>query len=357
MLDTTMLESKRRGEIRDAWVEVRRARPKIRQRDAAALLGVSEGELLASRVGRDVVPLRSDWPAMLREFAAIGPVKTITRNAQAVHETVGVYDHLSFVATFGLVQSRGLDLRLLLERWAAGFLVRERSEDAVRCSLEFYDRHGEAVHKIFPEKGSDPAAIAAIEQRYAAADAHPFAFVAAPPRPPTVRGHCDAVASGLLGDWARLQDTHDFGSMLERHGVSRLPALELAQGRFTSSQPVAALAPFLQRVASAKVPLMVFVESPGSVQIHTGAITRVKRIGPWLNILEDDFNLHLLEEELSSMWIVEKPTSDGIVTSLEAYAADDSQVVVFYGARKPGKPELPSWRALIDGLRSAGGAS
>jgi putative hemin transport protein len=76
----------------------------------------------------------------------------------------------------------------------------------------------------------------------------------------------------------------------------------------------------------------------------------VKPLGPWLNVLDPTFNLHLREDAVESVWKVEKPTDDGIVTSVEVYAADRSEVAVLYGRRKPGVPEAESWRTLVAGL-------
>jgi putative hemin transport protein len=44
---------------------------------------------------------------------------------------------------------------------------------------------------------------------------------------------------------------------------------------------------------------------------------------------------------------VRKPTVDGIVTSVEAFDDRDRNVLLMFGERKPGKPELEQWRALL----------
>jgi putative hemin transport protein len=47
---------------------------------------------------------------------------------------------------------------------------------------------------------------------------------------------------------------------------------------------------------------------------------------------------------------VRKPTVDGIVTSVELFNDDGEAIAMFFGERKPGKPELSTWRALTDDL-------
>ena len=103
------------------------------------------------------------------------------------------------------------------------------------------------------------------------------------------------------------------------------------------------------QAAEAQTPIMCFVGNRGMVQIHTGPVHKLVRTGRWFNVLDPKFNLHLDTEAITSCWVVNKPTSDGWVTSLEVYAGDEL-IVQFFGERKPGKPELAAWRELMLGL-------
>ena len=47
------------------------------------------------------------------------------------------------------------------------------------------------------------------------------------------------------------------------------------------------------------------------------------------------------------VWVVEKPTTDGVVTSVEAFDGAGELMAMFFGVRKPGLPELEAWRALV----------
>jgi putative hemin transport protein len=71
---------------------------------------------------------------------------------------------------------------------------------------------------------------------------------------------------------------------------------------------------------------------------------------PWLNILDQNFNLHLREGDVYDSWIVRKPTDDGIVTSLELFDGAGQVIVMVFGERKPGSPELDSWRRVVEDL-------
>lgn len=99
---------------------------------------------------------------------------------------------------------------------------------------------------------------------------------------------------------------------------------------------------------------MVFVGNPGAIQIHTGPVHRLMERGPWFNVLDERFNLHLDETQIADAFVVVKPTEDGDVTALEAYDADGTQIVQLFGKRKPGVRELQEWRDLVAGLPRAG---
>jgi putative hemin transport protein len=79
-------------------------------------------------------------------------------------------------------------------------------------------------------------------------------------------------------------------------------------------------------------------------------VQTVRVMDNWLNVLDPDFNMHLRTDLIDSVWVVKKPTSDGVVTGIEVFSAQKEMVVQFFGLRKPGIPELAKWRDLVDTL-------
>jgi hypothetical protein len=112
----------------------------------------------------------------------------------------------------------------------------------------------------------------------------------------------------------------------------------------------AALRQMLEAASESQTQIMCFVGNPGCIQILTGSIRTLKPMGPWFNILDPSFNLHLREGAIHHAWVVRKPTRDGIVTSLELFDEDGFCFVQFFGERKPGKTELDGWREIVAAL-------
>ncbi|WP_114241524.1 hemin-degrading factor [Dyella sp. C9] len=338
-------------ELLDAWRQLRENEPGLRARDLAARLGVSEAELVASRCGDGVTRLEGPWPALVEALPELGHVMVLTRNDSCVHEKKGCFDHIEIPGIMGLVLNEAIDLRLFLKHWVFGFAVREESRGRWLQSLQFFDGDGRAVHKVYLTEQSRHDAWAGLVARFAAPVQSPLLELL-PVEDPLPRrlddGQVDVDA--LRERWGRMRDPHDFFALLKKHKVTRTQALRLAGGDYARRVGNDAIRVVLESAAASGLPIMVFVGSPGVVQIHTGPVRNIKLMGPWLNVLDEDFNLHLREDHVVESWVVRKPSPEGHVTSLELYDAAGGQIVQVFGKRKPGVPELTEWRALADGL-------
>lgn len=329
----------------------------LRHKEAAAAIGLSEGAAIAAHGGEhdqplQAVPLRGPWLELLQALEACGPVLALTRNETTVHEKTGVYEKLSATGPVGLALGEAIDLRLFFMHWHAGFAVTEAAANPgtpASLSLQFFDAHGLAVHKIFCREATDRAAFEGLMHRFG----DPSLGYAFTPKAPAPAPRADAAidAPGLLAAWAAMQDTHEFFGLLKQFGVERQQSFRLAEGRFTRRVAASALRELLQEAAFDGAPIMVFVGSPGCIQIHTGPVARIEpleiRGAQWLNVLDPGFNLHLREDAIAHAWVVEKPTSDGTVTSIEAFDPTGELMAMFFGARKPGQPEREDWRAIV----------
>ncbi|GAA5164326.1 hemin-degrading factor [Viridibacterium curvum] len=344
-------------ELRRAFTQQRRE-AKARHRDIAASLGVSEGELIAAHAGGiddaeatlQAVRLRAEWPDLIESLEALGEVMALTRNHACVHEKTGVYRKASHNAHVGLVLGGEIDLRLFYGAWAHGFAVSESTADGVQRSLQFFDAQGTAIHKIFARAGTDLGAWQMLVDGFASLEAHSGITVVPTAAREAEKPDSAIDVEGFRAAWAALHDTHEFFGVLRKYGLSRTQALRLAEPRFASAVAPDAVHRLLEQAAASGVPIMVFTGNPGVIQIHSGTVKKIAVMGPWLNVLDPGFNLHLRADLVASAWAVRKPTDDGIVTALELFDAQGENIAMLFGERKPGKPELPEWRALVEGL-------
>lgn len=337
-------------DLKEQWERFRLDNPKVRIRDAARQLGVSEGELLATSCGDGVVRLAGDWGAMLRELHRLGHVMALTRNEYAVHERKGIYDNVTIEGPMGMALNNEIDLRLFMRHFHHGFAVTEGAGSDVRRSFQFFDADGTAIHKVYAQPDGDANAFDAITREFASDDQSRDLRVSQPELPGAELPDDQVDTVGFLEGWRGLQNTHDFVRLLRTFNVRRTQALRLAGDEFAYTVANDAVRTVLESARAGAVPIMIFVQSPGVVQIHSGTVERLVGTDGWYNVLDPGFNLHLREDGIASSWIVRKPTTDGIVTSLELYDSAGDTILIIFGSRKETIQEAPAWREIVEGL-------
>jgi putative hemin transport protein len=333
-------------QLQARYEQAKAENPKSRIRDLANILGVSEAQLVALNTGTTVTRLEGDFKELLKAVHTMGYVMALTRNDNVVHERKGVYNNVSFEGPVGLVLDLDIDLRLFMMHWKFGFAVQE----ADRKSLQFFDKSGEAVHKIYLTDRSDVAAFEAIVAQFKAADQNPEVVTEAYPVEAAELADSAIDVAAFRESWLNLKDTHEFYGLLKRHQLTREQALRLAPEGYAIKIDNTAVQQVFEAAAADQTPIMIFVGNRGCIQIHTGTVTKLVTMGPWFNVMDPELNMHLREDRINSSWIVKKPSVDGVVTALEIFDEKGEMIAQFFGKRKPGNPELEEWRAIVQNV-------
>ena len=331
---------------------IRQARadnPKMRERDLATQLGISEAEFVAAWCGAGVRRIEPRVNDVLTGLEAVGEVMALTRNESAVHEKIGVYDKVVTGTHSAMTLGEQIDLRIFPKVWAHGFAVEKRDGDAVRHSLQFFDAQGEAVHKVHLRPASNLDAYQNLVAKLISADQSQAVELAEPAKTTSQPGVVASIEE-LRDRWSRLTDTHEFFGMLRALNLTRLQALDMAGPDYAWLLDGDALPAMFNLAVQEQVPIMCFVGNRGCIQIHKGPLQNVKPMGPWLNVMDETFHLHLRLDHVRQVWTVRKPTKDGHVTSIEAYGADGEMIIQFFGARHEGEAERSDWRFLAENL-------
>lgn len=311
-----------------------------RARDIARALGISEAQWVATSGGPiQSVQLTGTGQSVFRKIGKLGNVMALTRNDSCVHERHGQYLDIQAEGPMGLVLGPDIDLRVFFTCWQDAFAV----EEGGRKSLQFFDSEGVAIHKIYCTEHTDFNQYLELVQ----ANVQSPQWPQHKPIAKKVRPDAPADVEAFRSAWLALTDTHDFFPMLAKHDVNRLGALSHAGQDLAQQVPNTTVDAMLQAAAAIDLEIMCFVGNRGMIQIHSGPVKQIVTRGPWLNVLDPLFNLHLNMDDVASTWIVEKPTEDGWVTSLEVFDQAGELIVQFFGARKSGKPELAGWRELM----------
>lgn len=334
-------------DLKEKWEALKADNPHLRIRNAAAELGVSEAELLATNVGAGVTVLKPEFKDILTEAEQLGKVMALTRNDECVHERKGTYLNGDFSSPHAqLFVGEDIDLRIFLNHWKFAFAVVEGDKK----SLQFFGKDGLALHKIYLTKDSNEAAFDAIVEKFTADEQHSIIECEAVAPKAEEKPDSEIDVEGFQKAWRALKDTHDFFMMTRKFGVSRTQALRLAPEGFTKKIDSAKVVNVLEDASEKQLPIMIFVGNRGIIQIHTGNVKKTLWHQQWFNVMDPDFNLHLDVTKIAEAWIVKKPTEDGEVTAIEVFNKEGDFIVQFFGKRKPGIPELQEWKNLVADL-------
>ncbi|MBV8625787.1 MAG: hemin-degrading factor [Herbaspirillum sp.] len=348
--------------LADRWSQLRQAQPKLHPRDAARQLGVSEAQLLATQVGAEVLRLKAgdqDIKAIYERLPGLGRIKAITRNDDVVLERAGEVAPARRDEEGRVLPGTGfaggpIDLRFAWAEWASAFaVVQPGRAGKTSRSLQFFDRQGDAVHKIYLDNDEHVAAFDKLVSDFRMSEQRAGLRVepASPLPAQAVRmTPSEDDIKELRRSWQELTDVHQFPRLLRELRLTREQALQLigpdAAWRIS---PQAAQA-LLEEARARQQPIMVFVSNRGMTQIYSGTIGKLATSGEWLNVLDPDFNLHLRMAAVDHGWVVRRPTDHGIVTSVEFYDASGRQIVNFFSRRDRGQAETAQWRNMADSL-------
>jgi Putative heme degradation protein len=338
--------------LKQAWENLKEQEPKLRIRDAAKKLGVSEAELLATGVGENVIRLSEDFVEQLEKFPKLGRVMSLTRNEGCVLEHKGTFQKIEIhqagpqkIATvIGPIEQR-----VFFGGWKFGFAVVSDTPRGPLFSLQYFDKAGDAVMKVFLQEDSDFDFSEELVKAHTHANQTSDLVTETFEKAEYVSKE-DLDFESFSSDWENMKDTHDFFGMLRKYKLNRLNAVEWIDDKWAYEVDRLSVRKVVEVAAETKLPIMIFAGNKGNIQIHQGKVKTIKQLGDWLNVMDPEFNMHLNESVVDRAFVVHKNTTEGLVSALELFDVEGEMVAQFFGLRKPGIPQKPEWKAILDSL-------
>ncbi|SHF37360.1 putative hemin transport protein [Ruegeria intermedia] len=320
-----------------------------RDRDFAQTLGLSEGQLVAAFAGQGVTRLNPGLDGLFGQLAGLGEVMALTRNPSCVIEKIGRYDNYHGGQHAAMVLTEEIDLRMFPAQWHHVFAVERETEAGLRRSIQVFDAAGDAVHKIILRDGSDLGHWDSLVRTLAAEDQGQTMTVV--PRKPAEAPKANAdKADALRREWAKMTDTHQFLRLTSKLRMNRLGAYRIAGEPLARAVDPAAVTGLFEQVRDRQIEVMIFVGNRGCIEIHGGPVQNLQQMGPWFNVLDPGFNLHLRSDHIAEVWAVDKPTQRGPAISVEAFDADGALILQTFGRRTGKADHRPAWDALVAAL-------
>ncbi|MBO9472064.1 hemin-degrading factor [Shimia sp. R10_1] len=333
-------------DIRDA----RKEHDKLRERDLADKLGISEAHLVAAHVGQGVTRLQADIDALFASFERLGEVMALTRNPSCVIEKVGQYANYTPGPHASMVVNEEIDLRMFGSHWVHAFAVEKVTDKGTKRSIQVFDAAGDAVHKVHLRDASVLEEWDSIVDALKSADQGDEITTEARKPVDGPKGDPEK-ADKLRTEWDKMSDTHQFLIMTRKMKMNRLGAYRIAGAPYARRIAPKSVETLLHRAAEKTVPIMIFVGNAGCIEIHTGPVSRIVDMGPWINVLDPGHDLHLRKDHIAEVYAVTKSTRRGPAISVEAFDAEGMLIAQFFGVTKD--PEAAAaWAALIAELEA-----
>lgn len=331
------------------YLQAKNDHPNKHSPEIATLLNVSEAQLIHCRVGHDNVQRLTGKPAdILQDLSTIGQATGITRNNHAVSIQSGEYSNPKFSSHGGLfLNPKALDLRMFFEQWRSIFALTEETSTGARHSIQFFDKYGDSLHKIYATNCTNMSAWQTIIERYSTSDNPPIPLKETLPF--SEQEISAEIASQLEQQWRNMTNVHQFFGILKKYNLNRQQVFRVISHELAWQVPTTALSELISLAHNAQNEVMLFVGNRGCVQIFTGNIKTISSLRieqsqtDWLNITGENLKLHIIENGISECWVTRKPTKDGFVTSLEVFDKQNNQIIQMYGQRTEGTPEQIEW--------------
>jgi putative hemin transport protein len=268
-------------ELRKAWAALKASQPRLYPREGAALLGVSEEQIIATGAGENAFHAPSKGGAgvvaLLNELRQFGPVLFIIRNDDAVLEKAASLQ-FSLSETHGrtvaLAEVEGVRLWFSPDAVASVWVV--HAEKFVRRGVQFYDKDGVAVLKAYISDESQIAAFDAWAAKWLEAPADGTAAGA------SVQGEACAASGPAKG--------------------AGCPHAGCAHGSVAPvALPADSFKTLLKAVAkSGESVTLALTNGNAFFSVTASGITKVVPFGPWYNVLDDSLHTHLRESAVVS---------------------------------------------------------
>lgn len=311
----------RAASIRSAWEQFETAsRQPAFTRLVARHLSISEAELLASRFGLGVTPLKLDLNVLLQDCKKLGQLKLVTRNGAACHEHRGVCRHV-ITGDNEITLDLGSELYISIKRTSIGaaYAVALTRNSRIRRYIQFFDHQGQSVLEIeilHEEKRSD----------------------------------FDFFQMNHAGQLYSSENTAKTDKLNNPNISYSSSSEQYFPDSWTRQITNESIEPILVGINSAHLPIELSVSNYACSQTHRGYISKVINSRGWLAILDPMFDFNLDISQIASSWIVSSEDDNEHDQRLVCIDYTGAIILQIALANLASQPKARRWCQLIDSL-------
>ena len=261
--------------LKDNWQALKNDK-NLRIRDAAIKLGVSEAELLSTEIGDSTSYLSIDnYYEFFKNILKLNKVMFLARNDFVVHEKIVTAS--SYILKENYITSKNgnrlIDINFNNIKYA--FFQKKKHKKIELKSFQFFDNNGNSIIKIYLKDDNH----------------NPFDKIATKYKKKYLYElQSKDLAVQNKTNYYTFQDINVFYKQRQTNSNS----YKISSQNFRS---------IIDKVSYYKIKIQIILVSKYIIQYHEDKLIKIVDYGPWYNILDKNFNLHILEKKIDHLEI------------------------------------------------------
>lgn len=294
-------------------------------RESAKKMGISEAEYVSISAGnQQIQSLDSEKTAdILADIQSLGEVMALTRNEGVVLEHNGIYENCETKDEYVVFNSSNINLRLRFTNIKFIFAVNENG----RSSLQFFDKFGEAAHKVYVNDKSNKNAYQNLLDKYQQPNAKTPIEVENK-ESILIKGINESNKKQIIKEFKAIDDVHKIKFLPKQHQTTIVNIYEIIDDVIKLDNTI--LESFLKKASNSQLPLMMFASNNSVTQIHNNTIDKIVKTGSWINVLDPTFNLHANLDLISYSFLVVKYYDNTPTYSLELFDKEHTALLLVH---------------------------
>ena len=278
--------------IKSKWKALLAENNKVRIRDAANQIGVSEASLLSTEIDEGVSFLDIDnYNIFFAKVLSMNKIMLLIRSDSVVHEKTITTKEIKLEKNKIIDVNGSPILEFNPNLFKYVFAQNKIHANKSLRSFQIFDNYGNAILKIYL-KGNDESKFDQIASQYNADYNYEL--------------QSDTIIKRLQSEYIK-REAIDFINKLEKKKTYQ----------YDSGENI--LRKILIAVSDTKIPIQIHAIGLGTIQYHRDSINKIIDFGPWINIIDKRFNLHAIESHLTQTTLNEYNANGDKSYSIDFY--------------------------------------
>tara|TARA_Y100000590_G_scaffold192032_1_gene218378 strand:- start:350 stop:1324 length:975 start_codon:yes stop_codon:yes gene_type:complete len=266
--------------IKKVWLDFKsnEKNKKIRIRDAAKQLGVSEAELLSTEIGSDIYYLSNlNIKGLIENILSADKIMSLIRSDIVVHEKNISCDTINLNNNNSLIFDDGtLLLNFKLDSFKHVFYERKNHNKRELRSFQFFNKAGQSLLKIYL-KGHSSKLFDDLGEKYKVDYGYELQEI----------------------DDSIIKKTKNTLSNIDMYFSKNI--YDSIEKRKLSDKKI--FRKILEYASEKDFPFQIHALGMDAIQYHRGTVKNILDYGPWINVIDKSFNIHVLENSLYETYL------------------------------------------------------